>query len=201
MDVIRVLNDNCDCELCPLVHDLTLTPKMWTTPLLSDSDTQSSSFIKAPPLSSLLTDWLMARPAQKSTFSQNCKPNLPNVKFVHRSFLFSLKSYFNAFPNYTQVTKNRHLRTAFHRLFPSIKMLFESLLKLLRFTAGASPRRISTKCISRIREPEPDLKSRNVCLWAEPGVLGMEENPLSAYWWSCPSTQFLPRLIPNEPVL
>ena len=40
-----------------------------------------------------LTDWLMAGPAHKSTFSQNCKPNLPNVKFVHRSFLFSLKSY------------------------------------------------------------------------------------------------------------
>ena len=55
-----------------------------------------------------LTDWLMARPAHKSTFSQNCKPNLPNVKFVHRSLLFALKSYFNTFPNYTWVTKNLH---------------------------------------------------------------------------------------------
>lgn len=122
------------------VRALPLPPDV--APPISPSSWHETGSGPPPHLWSGLTDWLMARPAHKSTFSQNCKPNLPNVKFVHRSLLFALKSYFNTFPNYTWVTKNLHLRAAFLRLFPAIKMLtwMEPLLKLLRFTARASPR-------------------------------------------------------------
>ena len=156
---------------------------------------RSSSSSLAAPGPGWRTDWWLGRPTNQH-FRKIANPISQMSNSCITAFYSHSKVTFNTFPNYTWVTKNLHLRTAFLRLFPAIKMLtwMEPLLKLPRFTARASPRCISN-CISRIRgEPEPGLKSHNVYCDED------EETPLSAYWWSCPS-HFLPWLIPNEPML